>query len=220
MLRVPARSSPWSLRVTPGFRISGREHLPREGGFLISPNHQAYIDPFFVAAALPFRTLRQLFFVGASEYFETPLLKRMARAVNLIPVDPDANLVNAMQAGAAGLRMGKVLVLFPEGERSIDGGLKKFRKGAAILSAHLDVPIVPVAIDGLFELWPRGRSFNWRGLLPWRATPVRHCSSVRRSASRRAHTLKARPRFDRQWPRCSTACTTDDRSAGSDDPAS
>ena len=101
------------------------------------------------------------------------MLKRMARAVNLIPVDPDANLVNAMLAGAAGLRMGKALVLFPEGERSIDGELKKFRKGASILSAHLDVPIVPVAIDGLFELWPRGRSFNWRALLPWRAKPVR-----------------------------------------------
>ena len=161
------------LRLTPGLRVSGREHLPAKGGFLISPNHQAYLDPFFLATVLPFRTLRQMFFVGASEYFETPMLKRMARAVNLIPVDPDANLVNAMQAGAAGLRMGKALVLFPEGERTIDGGLKKFRKGASILSAHLDVPIVPVAIDGLFELWPRGRSFNWRALLPWRAAPVR-----------------------------------------------
>jgi long-chain acyl-CoA synthetase len=167
------RSVALLLRITPGLRISGHEHLPKDGGFLISPNHQAYIDPFFLAAALPFRTLRQLFFVGASEYFETPLLKRMARAVNLIPVDPDANLINAMQAGAAGLRLGKALVLFPEGERTIDGDLKKFRKGASILSAHLDVPIVPVAIDGLFELWPRGRSFNWRGLLPGRATPVR-----------------------------------------------
>ena len=69
-----------------------------------------------------------------------------------MPVDPDANLVNAMQAGATGLRLGKVLMLFPEGERSIDGELKKFRKGASILAAHLDVPIVPVAIDGLSEL--------------------------------------------------------------------
>ena len=161
------------MRMTTGLRVSGLEHLPREGPFLLSPNHQAYLDPFYLAAVLPFRTLRQLFFVGASEYFETPFLRRMARAVNLIPVDPDANLVNAMRAGAAGLRMRKVLVLFPEGERSIDGGLKKFRKGAAILSAHLDVPVVPVALDGLYELWPRGRSFDWRRLLPWRSAPVR-----------------------------------------------
>jgi len=66
----------------------------------------------------------------------------------------------------------KVLMLFPEGERSIDGTLKPFRKGAAILASHADAPIVPVAIDGLYELWPRGRAFNWSGLLPWRATPV------------------------------------------------
>ncbi len=161
------------LRLTPGLRVKGREHIPRGGGFLICPNHQAYLDPFFLATVLPARTIRDMFYVGASEYFETPMLKRMARAVNLIPVDPDANLVNAMQAGAAGLRMGKALVLFPEGERSIDGGLKKFRKGASILSAHLDVPIVPVALDGLYDLWPRGRSCNWGALLPWRARAVR-----------------------------------------------
>ena len=107
-------------------------------------------------------------------------MRWLARAMNIVPVDPDANLVNAMRAGAAGLRLKKVLLLFPEGERSIDGELKKFRKGAAILSAHTGAPIVPVAIDGLFELWPRGRSLNWRGLLPWRRRASRS-SSARRS---------------------------------------
>ena len=168
-------------RVLLGFRATGRDHLPERGPFIISPNHQAYVDPLFVAAALPYRSFRDLFFVGASEYFETRLSRWFARTVNLIPVDPDANLVTAMRAGADGLRLNKILVLFPEGERSIDGELKKFRKGAPILSAHLNVPIVPVALDGLYELWPRGRSFNWRLLLPWRrgrievvfGTPVR-----------------------------------------------
>jgi long-chain acyl-CoA synthetase len=64
--------------------------------------------------------------------------------------------------------MGKVLILFPEGERSIDGELKPFRKGAAILAAHQDVPIVPVALDGLHEMWPRGRQLNWSALVPGR----------------------------------------------------
>jgi 1-acyl-sn-glycerol-3-phosphate acyltransferase len=159
-------------RLGPGFRRAGVPNLPPQGPYILSPNHQAYIDPIFVAAALPFSAFKNLFFVGAAEYFETPLSRWFARTVNLIPVDPDANLVAAMQAGADGLRLKKILVLFPEGERSIDGELKKFRKGAPILSAHLDVPIVPVAIDGLYDLWPRGRSFNWRGMLPWRGKPV------------------------------------------------
>jgi long-chain acyl-CoA synthetase len=159
-------------RVLLRYRVSGRANVPREGPFIISPNHQTYVDGMFLAAGLPFRVVRQLFIVGAAEYFETPFTRWLARAINIVPVDPDANLVNAMRAGAVGLRLKKVLLLFPEGERSIDGELKKFRKGAAILSAHLDAPIVPVALDGIFDLWPRGRALNWRGLLPWRAKPV------------------------------------------------
>lgn len=168
VLRVCRALVSLGLRV----RIQGVLHLPRSGPFIITPNHQAYLDGFLLAMALPYAVLRQIFFVGASEYFETPLMKRLARAANIVPVDPDANLVPAMQAAAAGLRLGKVLILFPEGERSIDGHLKTFRKGAAILSTELDVPLVPVAISGLYELWPRGRSFDWRRLAPWRRHEV------------------------------------------------
>jgi long-chain acyl-CoA synthetase len=154
------------------FRVRGLEHVPARGPFLLCPNHQTRWDGLFLAAALPFRALRQIFIVAAAEYFETPFMQRVARLFNIVPIDPDANLVTAMQAGASGLRLGKVLMLFPEGERSIDGDVKTFRKGAAILSAHLDAPIVPVAVDGLFDLWPRGRPSNWAGLLPWRVKPV------------------------------------------------
>jgi len=66
----------------------------------------------------------------------------------------------------------KILVLFPEGERSIDGEVKKFKKGAAILSSHLQVPIVPVAFNGVFPIWPRNRAFSWRAILPWSGTKV------------------------------------------------
>ncbi len=150
-----------------GLRASGKEHLPAEGPFLISPNHQSYLDAFVMVAALKFRTFKRLFFVGASEYFATPLMRWVASHLNIVPVDPDANLVRAMQAGAYGLRHGKVLVLFPEGERSPDGTVRRFKKGAAILSIQLGVPIVPAAIEGIFEVWPRNRPLNWKLLLPW-----------------------------------------------------
>jgi long-chain acyl-CoA synthetase len=154
------------------FRVRGVEHLPASGPMLLCPNHQTRWDGLFLGAALPFHAMRQLFVVAAAEYFETPFMRGAARMFNIVPIDPDANLVTAMQAGASGLRLGKALMLFPEGERTIDGDVKKFRKGAAILSAHLDAPIVPIAVDGLFDLWPRGRPSNWAGLLPWRARPV------------------------------------------------
>ena len=93
-------------------------------------------------------------------------MRWFARKINLVPVDPDTNLVRAMQAGAFGLRHGKVLILFPEGERSIDGEPKKFKKGASILSLHLGAPIVPVALDGPYRVWPRGRGPQWGAWLP------------------------------------------------------
>jgi len=147
-------------------RVTGRENLPPDGPFLLCPNHQSYVDPILLVSTLPFRVLRNVFFVGASEYFATPLMRWFARKINLVPVDPDTNLLRAMQAGAFGLRHGKVLILFPEGERSIDGSVKTFKKGASILSLHLRAPIVPVALEGMFEVWPRGRGPRWRCWLP------------------------------------------------------
>ncbi len=159
--------------VLPRIDATGVERLPAKGPYIISPNHQGYLDPFIVCSAMPYRIYRQLFFVGAAEYFETPLMAWIARKGNCVPVDPDANLVPAMKAGAFGLTHGKVLMLFPEGERSIDGTVRRFKKGAPILSRHLTVPIVPVAIRGAYEVWPRNRSFNWRLLLPWNRHRIR-----------------------------------------------
>jgi 1-acyl-sn-glycerol-3-phosphate acyltransferase len=87
-------------------------------------------------------------------------MRRLARILRVVVVDPDANLMPAMRAGAYGLRRGLSLILYPEGERSIDGAPKTFKKGAAILSIHLQVPIVPIAIDGFHDSWPRGKSFQ------------------------------------------------------------
>jgi long-chain acyl-CoA synthetase len=162
-------------RVVIEYDVSGTRHLPARGPYLICPNHESYIDPFVLAGHLPFHVVRQLFHIGATEYLQSPLTAWAARQVRLLPVDPDSGLLPAMRASAAGLRAGRILVLFPEGERSIDGRVRPFKQGAAILASHLGVPVVPVALDGLFELWPRSRPFDWRRLRPWR----RHRVTIR-----------------------------------------
>ena len=113
-----------------------------------------------MASVLPWSVFRNLFSVGTSEIFGSGFMRRLARWLRVIVVDPDANLVPAMRAGAFGLRHGRILILYPEGERSIDGTPRIFKKGAAILSIHLQVPIVPVAIEGFYEAWPRGKRFQ------------------------------------------------------------
>ena len=92
-------------------------------------------------------------------YFSNAVMARFARSINVVPIDPDVQLLRAMRAGAAGLRAGKILNIYPEGQRSFDGRLQEFKKGAAILATELNVPIVPVALDGAYRIWPRK---SWR----------------------------------------------------------
>jgi len=66
-----------------------------------------------------------------------------------------------MQAGAVGLKRSKVLLIFPEGTRTIDGRLQEFKKGAAILAYEMGVPILPVGINGTFEVLPRSGGFKF-----------------------------------------------------------
>jgi len=141
-------------------QASGLEKLARSGAYIISSNHQSFLDPLIMAGVVPQDVFMRTFAVGTSEIFGEGFMRRLARSIKVIVVDPDANLVPAMRAGAFGLRNGGVLILYPEGERSIDGTPKIFKKGAAILSIHMQVPIVPVAIDGFYEAWPRNKRFQ------------------------------------------------------------
>lgn len=136
------------------------EKLPKQGAYILCSNHQSYLDAPILASVLPGAAFRKVFAVGTSEVFNGSFMARLARSVRVVVVDPDANLVPAMRANAFGLKQGRPLILYPEGERSIDGTPKKFKKGAAILSIHLQVPIVPVAIEGFYEAWPRNQRFR------------------------------------------------------------
>ena len=141
-------------------KVRGLEKLPKSGPYIISSNHQSYLDPLILASILPPEIFYKLFAVGTSDIFGKGLMRRLARSLKVMVLDPDANLVPAMRAGAFGLRHGNILILYPEGERSIDGTPKIFKKGAAILSVHLQVPIVPVAIEGFYDAWPRNKPFK------------------------------------------------------------
>ena len=133
--------------------------MPEKGPFLLCSNHESYIDPMVMAGALPWRLFRDTFALGTSDIFGKGFLRRLARWLRVAVLDPDANLVSAMRAGAYGLSQGHILVLYPEGERTNDGNLRVFRKGAAILSIHTQAPIVPIAIEGFYEFWPRHKKF-------------------------------------------------------------
>ena len=109
-------------------KVSGIEKLPKSGPYIISSNHQSYLDPLILASVLPPHVFDKVFAVGTSEIFGKGFMLRLARSLRVVVVDPDANLIPAMRAGAFGLRQGRPLILYPEGERSIDGTPKNFQE--------------------------------------------------------------------------------------------
>jgi long-chain acyl-CoA synthetase len=137
-------------------KVTGLEKLPESRPYIICPNHVSYLDPFLLCSVLPFPVIRDIFILGYTDYLQGPIVSRLAASVNLVPVDPNANLTRAMRVSAIGLRKNRILLVFPEGERSFDGGLTQFKKGSAILSTELNAPIVPVGINGTYQAWPRG----------------------------------------------------------------
>jgi long-chain acyl-CoA synthetase len=147
-------------RTMSRLEVEGLENLPKQGPYILCSNHQSFFDPIPLLAVLPFWALKRMFAVGTSEIFGAGIMTWVAWLLRVVVVDPDANLIPAMRAGAFGLRHGMSLLLYPEGERSIDGTPKTFKKGGAILSIHLQVPLVPVAIEGSYEAWPRGKPFQ------------------------------------------------------------
>jgi long-chain acyl-CoA synthetase len=148
------------FRVFLRLEVAGLDELRKlEKPYLICPNHQSFLDPFVLCSNYPYALFKNIFHVGASEFFSNALMRFVARMLNVVPVNPDTELMRAMKAGAIGLKHGKVLNIYPEGERAFDGELHTFKKGAAILATELDLPIVPVALDGLQNVWARK---SWR----------------------------------------------------------
>jgi long-chain acyl-CoA synthetase len=137
--------------------VRGLENLPIKGAFIISPNHLSLADAPVVMAALPFDIASQTFSLGTTDFFGGPVSSKIAGLANVIPVDMDARLYSAMQLSAYVLRQGKILCIFPEGGRSRDGKLKEFKKGVGIIAKELNIPLIPVAIQGTFKMLPAGK---------------------------------------------------------------
>src|SRR5438876_5966469 len=97
-------------------RVTGLENLPTHGPYIISSNHQSFLDPVILGSVVPWPVFRQIFSVGTSEIFGSGFMRVLARSLRVVVVDPDANLISAMRAGAFGLQHGRILMRYPEGQ--------------------------------------------------------------------------------------------------------
>jgi 1-acyl-sn-glycerol-3-phosphate acyltransferase len=135
-------------------KVYGQKHVPRQGGVLLVANHQSYLDPVLVGVRLK----RPLNYIAKSELFENRHFARLLRWLNSFPVRQGAGDVGAIRETIARLRAGRALIIFPEGSRTNNGELLPIERGVSLILRRVNVPVIPVVIDGSYQAWPMNQS--------------------------------------------------------------
>jgi len=155
----------WSLtRVTV---IRSEKLKDVTGGFVVVANHSSHLDTPLIVGSLPRPLARYLAAGAAADYFFNVWWRRGLTALffNAFPVRRTGPATSPTSARSLLMR-GIPVLIFPEGTRSKDGELGRFKPGAAALAAACDVPCIPVALIGAHIAHPRGTNWPKRGRFP------------------------------------------------------
>jgi 1-acyl-sn-glycerol-3-phosphate acyltransferase len=136
-----------------GVRFEGVRHIPASGPLLIISNHVTYADPVLVS--IPVR--RRVYYMAWNALFDVPGLAWLIRRLRAFPVEIESADPRATREALRLLQAGQAVMIFPEGGRSPDGRLQRFKPGAFRLACSLGTPMLPVTIVGGHESWPPGR---------------------------------------------------------------
>ena len=134
------------------FPIEGKGNFPEYGPALVVSNHQSEYDPFLVGCAVQ----RKVQWLSKKENFEMPIFRTIIKPFGTIPLERGKSDKDALAKVDAVLQGGGCVGMFPEGTRSADGSISKFRKGAALIAMKNMVLYVPCAIIGAYKALPKG----------------------------------------------------------------
>ncbi len=132
-------------------RLYGRTNLPPRGPLILASNHQSFLDPPLVGALAG----RPLHYMARESLFRIPGLATLIRILNAFPVKSGGTDLSSFETSMRILKSGGALLMFPEGTRCRDGRVAPCRSGVIHLSRRANAPILPVAIEGAFDAWPK-----------------------------------------------------------------
>ena len=143
----------WKLNVT------GKENIPTSGNYILCPNHQSHLDGMWVWTAIGEDNINieKICCLAKKEHLDSKLSKRWLRMLGGIPVDRSGNSAPAMKRASECLQDNYNILIHPEGTRTKTGALGEFRNGASKLAIDSKTKVIPVYIEGAFEIYPYNR---------------------------------------------------------------
>ena len=146
------------LRCISKPEVTGLENIPA-GPCIFAPNHQSSLDAFYLSTAIDGKRYHDTYFYAISKFVDGPITGYLARHHNIVAMELNGDLRESIGLLESALKDGKSVAIFPEGTRSMDGSMGEFYLTFAQLSVNAKAPVVPVVIDGAFDVLPRGKSF-------------------------------------------------------------
>ena len=138
-----------------GVRYYGRNNLPESGGIVLISNHQSHFDPPLLAAGLP----RRLNFLARKTLFKSKFFTWLIDMLDAIPLDLEGIGFAGIKESIKRLKNGEIILVFPEGERTHDGNIAPFLQGSLVLAQRTKSAIMPAAISGCYEVFPRTQKY-------------------------------------------------------------
>ena len=173
----------WSARALTRMEVSGTSNIPRHGPFFLVANHLSTLDPLMVQGHCPRRVH---FFTKSTQFTASRAFHWFLTNVSAIPARRYRVDTQAVRTALRVLEQGDGVGIYLEGERSWDGTLQPFRRGAVRLLLKPGVPVIPCGVAGSYEAWPR-----------WTRRPRRVRVSLRYGAPIHFRVHDTRPERDR-----------------------
>ena len=134
----------WIIRFFHRIKVTGRENVPRSGGFVLCSNHIAILDIFSIGASVP----RPINFLAKRELFKVPVLSFLIRSAGAIPLERTKTDLGAIRRSVDLAANGNLVAIFPQGHRQPgkNPADTEFKSGVALVAYRAGVPIIPICI--------------------------------------------------------------------------
>ncbi len=124
------------------YKVKGKKNLPKEGAYIVCPNHLSNADPMLVSMTQK----RQIYYMAKAELFKNPIASAMIRELGAFPVERGAGDGKAIETAEEVVKDGRLLGIFIEGTRSKTGEFLRPKSGAAVIAFQTKTPVIPVCV--------------------------------------------------------------------------
>ncbi len=150
----------------------GLDNIPKHKGVIIIANHCSYLDHYVIGLTIMCRHHRRVRFLAKKEHFDKPFGRWIHQFLGAFPINREKGGKEGLQSVVNLLKQGEIVLLYPEGTRSSDGLLQSFKPGILYTHYNSGCQIVPVGINGAFEVLPSHKIFPRPGRISLKFGPA------------------------------------------------